>query len=276
MVFCTKCGFENADSSKFCITCGNKLDVNMPGPNPQNNFQNNPEPMDYNPNNQGYEEHHFNNNQQYTENNYNNNNINDSFEQGINNVGNYINDLGNKTKDTITNYRKNKEEKHAQKIQDKNALYYLDGTEAELFAYEDYLEFDFTEDFIRKVTSYWGGVKKIYYYQINSIQKRDAGRALSGSIEFEVQGTVKDRRNIWNFSENQIHYLKEYEAEATALYEFVNQKIIESHKGVTQAQVVKTEDGPLDKLKKSKELLDMGAITPDEYEMIKEKLLKEI
>ncbi|WP_069592613.1 zinc-ribbon domain-containing protein [Methanosphaera sp. WGK6] len=275
MVYCTKCGFENADSSKFCITCGNKLDVNISRPNPQNDFQNNPEPMDYNPNNQGYEEHHFNSNQQYNETNYNNNN--NSFEQGMNDVGNYINDLGNKTQDSILNYRKNKEEKHARKIQDKNALYYLNGREAELFAYEDYLEFDFTEDYFKKITSRWGGVKKIYYHQINSIQKRDAGSLANGSLEFEVQGNVRGKQQrIGNFNENLVHYYKKYEAEATALYEFVNQKIIESHKGVTQAQVVKTEDGPLDKLKKSKELLDMGAISPDEYEMIKEKLLKEI
>ncbi|RLE54685.1 MAG: hypothetical protein DRJ30_04810 [Candidatus Methanomethylicota archaeon] len=38
----------------------------------------------------------------------------------------------------------------------------------------------------------------------------------------------------------------------------------------------KTEISPLDELKKLKELLDIGAITPQEYEEKKRKLLRKI
>ena len=40
--FCTKCGAENSDSSKFCKSCGSPMEVNQPLGNMNNSFPNKP------------------------------------------------------------------------------------------------------------------------------------------------------------------------------------------------------------------------------------------
>lgn len=75
------------------------------------------------------------------------------------------------------------------------ALFYVNGRDASLSVFEDYIELDFTGNIVKQFLSNLGGVKKIYYYQITSIQKRDATVNILGSIEFEVpNGSIK---KIW-------------------------------------------------------------------------------
>lgn len=163
----------------------------------------------------------------------------------------------------------NKKEKNV-----KEALFYINGREAELYVYDDYVELDFTGNVIKKFVSGMGGVKRIYHHQILSIQKRDAGNALLGSIEFEVSGMSKSRRDGKN--ENVVHYEKEYQDEIDNIFEFINKKIIDIHKSkITPVQATNTES-PLDKIEKAKKLLDIGAISQEEFDEIKNKCLKEI
>lgn len=118
-----------------------------------------------------------------------------------------------------------------------------------------------------------GGVKKIYYPQINSIQKRDAGNIVLGSIEFEVPGMSYSGRGGGK-SENIIHYEYYYQDEADKIYEFVNQKILNIQNSTVNTQsTTSNESNTLSELKKAKELLDMGAISQEEFDNIKKELL---
>lgn len=153
-------------------------------------------------------------------------------------------------------------------------LYFMNGLQGTLAVYEDYIEFDFSGSAVKKYMSGFGGVKKVYYHQINSIQKRDATDVVNGTIEFELPGMAA---SAFSQNENLISYLPKYQEEAEKIYDFVNDKILSIHNAKTQpAQVVQNEVSPMAKLKEAKELLDMGIITQEEFDEIKAKCLADM
>ena len=120
----------------------------------------------------------------------------------------------------------------------------------------------------------FGGVKKVYYHQINSIQKRDATDVVNGTIEFELPGMAASR---FSQNENLLTYLPKYQEEANKIYDYVNNKILEINSANSQpTQVVQAEASPMAKLKEAKELLDMGIITQEEFDEIKAKCLADM
>lgn len=154
-----------------------------------------------------------------------------------------------------------------------NALFYIDGREGTLAIFDEFIQLDFTVSTVKKYLSKMGGIKRIYYPQINSIQKRDAGSAILGSIEFELPGMVYSGWDRGK-SENIIHYEYYYQEEADKIYEFVNQKILNIQKNKINPQPnIPNETSVLSEIKKAKELLDMGAITQEEFDDIKKELL---
>lgn len=172
-----------------------------------------------------------------------------------------------------------KEERGKEKVEKEavnrpeNALFYIDGREGTLSVFDEFLQLDFTGSALKKYLSRFGGVKKIYYPQINSIQKRDAGNVLLGSLEFEVPGMSYSGRGGVK-SENIIHYEYYYQEEADKIYEFVNQKILNIQRDIINPQPnIPNEIDVLSEIKKAKELLDMGAITQEEFDNIKKELL---
>ena len=153
-------------------------------------------------------------------------------------------------------------------------LYFMNGLQGTLAIYEDYIEFNFTGGAVKKYMSAFGGVKKVYYNQINSIQKRDATEVINGTIEFELPGMSA---SAFSQNENLITYLPKYQDEADKIYDYVNNKILELNRAQTQpTQVVQNEVSPMAKIKEAKELLDMGVITQEEFDEIKAKYLAEI
>ena len=153
-------------------------------------------------------------------------------------------------------------------------LYFINGLQGTLAIYEDYIEFNFTGGAIKKLQSGFGGVKKVYYHQINSIQKRDANDIVNGTIEFELPGMAASR---FSENENLITYLPKYQEEVDKIYDYVNNKILEINQAKTQpSQVVQNEASPMAKLKEAKELLDMGVISQEEFDEIKSKCLENI
>ena len=153
-------------------------------------------------------------------------------------------------------------------------LYFINGLQGTLAVFEDYIEFNFTGNIVKKFQSGFGGVKKVYYHQINSIQKRDATEVVNGSIEFELPGMAA---SAFSQNENLISYLPKYQDEAEKIYDYVNDKILSIHNVKTQpTQVVQNEVSPMAKLKEAKELLDMGVITQEEFDEIKAKCLADI
>ena len=153
-------------------------------------------------------------------------------------------------------------------------LYFMNGLQGTLAIYEDYIEFDFSGSAVKKYMSGFGGVKKVYYNQINSIQKRDATDMVNGTIEFELPGMAA---SAFSQNENLITYLPKYQDEADKIYDYVDKKILEINQAKTQpAQVVQNEVSPMAKLKEAKELLDLGVITQEEFDEIKAKCLADI
>ncbi|WP_406536094.1 zinc-ribbon domain-containing protein [Methanobrevibacter sp.] len=153
-------------------------------------------------------------------------------------------------------------------------LYFMNGLQGTLAIFEDYIEFDFSGSAMKKYMSGFGGVKKVYYHQINSIQKRDATDIVNGTIEFELPGMAA---SAFSQNENLITFLPKYQDEANKIYDFVNNKILEINQAKTQpSQVVQTEVSPMAKLKEAKELLDMGVITQEEFDEIKAKCLADL
>ena len=112
----------------------------------------------------------------------------------------------------------------------------MNGLQGTLAVYEDYIEFDFSGSAVKKYMSGFGGVKKVYCPQINSIQKRDATDVVNGTIEFELPGMAA---SAFSQNENLISYLPKYQEEAEKIYDFVNDKILSIHNAKTQpTQVV--------------------------------------
>ena len=170
--------------------------------------------------------------------------------------------------------KKGKEKVEKEKVnRPDNALFYIDGREGTLAIFDEFIQLDFTGSMLKQYLSRMGGVKKIYYPQINSIQKRDAGNLTTGTLEFEVPGMSYSGRGGGK-SENVIHYEYYYQEEADKIYEFVNQKILNIQKNKMNPQSnTPNESSALSELKKAKELLDMGAITQEEFDNIKKELL---
>lgn len=153
-------------------------------------------------------------------------------------------------------------------------LYFINGLQGTLAIFEDYIQFDFSGSAVKKYMSAFGGIKKVYYHQINSIQKRDATDIVNGTIEFELPGMSA---SAFSQNENLITYLPKYQEEADKIYEYVDKKILEINQVNAQpAQVVQNEVSPMAKLKEAKELLDMGIITQEEFDEIKAKCLADM
>lgn len=162
---------------------------------------------------------------------------------------------------------------HVNHERPEGALYFINGLQGTLAVFEDYIELNFTGNFLKRYQSRGGGVKKVYYHQINSIQKRDATELINGTIEFELPGMAA---TAFNTSENLITYLPKYQDEVNKIYDFVNDKILAIHQGSSQPQVVQNEVSPMAKLKEAKELLDMGVISQEEFDDIKAKCLEQM
>jgi len=155
-----------------------------------------------------------------------------------------------------------------------DCLYFINGLQGTLAIFEDYIEFDFSGGPVKKYLSRFGGVKKVYYHQINSIQKRDATEVINGTIEFELPGMAA---SAYTKNENLITFLPKYQDEADKIYEYVNNKILEINNAKSQpTQIVQNETSSMAKLKEAKELLDMGVITQEEFDEIKAKCLADI
>ena len=123
MVFCSNCGSEVEDGSKFCPSCGNQMD--------------------------------------------------DSAQPENNSTGSLFGDIkkgGLNVKKKLDNYAHG-EYKEIERPE--GCLYFMNGLQGTLAIYDDYIEFDFTGGKVKKYLSAFGGVKKVYYNQINSIQKRE-------------------------------------------------------------------------------------------------------
>lgn len=124
------------------------------------------------------------------------------------------------------------------------------------------------------------GSKTFYYADLTSLQFREPDKNLNGFIQFEFPGAQSGSR-IQNFlSENSFTFSVHVLPSMLEIYRFISQRIHEEKHSMRSvpgehAPIVSTAShlAPLDELKKLKELLDLGAITQEEFDQKKKQLL---
>lgn len=112
------------------------------------------------------------------------------------------------------------------------------------------------------------GEKKIYFKNITALEFRKPTALITGYIQLSILGSVESRNGIKGTAqdENSILFWKSDALEGEEL-----KKIIENN--INKKEKENDSISNLDELKKLKELLDLGAITPDEFETKKKELL---
>lgn len=153
-------------------------------------------------------------------------------------------------------------------------LYLLKGQNGQLYVYENKIEIT------RKglcAFAYQGlkGTKTIPISEIKNIQLKLA-KAFYGYIQFAVGGSIEDK---WGLSgayrdENTITFKSAFNKRAQDIKDYIENIIL--NKGNPQAAACTSTSGTnevTDEIKKYKELLDIGAITPEEFDKKKKQLL---
>ena len=121
------------------------------------------------------------------------------------------------------------------------------------------------------------GDKTIYYTDITSVQYKQPGKIAGGYLQFSLPGGNENRGGLLSAmsDENTIAIISQPQimAQAEKAVEFLNQKIREVKTRAQQPAAVVQQVSAADELKKFKELLDMGAITQEEFDAKKKQLL---
>lgn len=121
-------------------------------------------------------------------------------------------------------------------------------------------------------SNFFGGTKEIFYSDIIGVQYKEAGSVVAGYIQFETaSGRAKDNFNNENSFTFSDAYLKN--EVASQVVNFVRAKVREARAPQAAPVQVVQQVSAADELKKLKDLLDAGAITQEEFDEQKKKLL---
>lgn len=121
-------------------------------------------------------------------------------------------------------------------------------------------------------SNFFGGTKEIFYSDIIGVQYKEAGSVVAGYIQFETaSGRAKDNFNNENSFTFSDAYLKN--EVASQVVNFVRAKVREARAPQAAPVQVVQQTSAADELKKLKDLLDAGAITQEEFDEQKKKLL---
>jgi hypothetical protein len=116
------------------------------------------------------------------------------------------------------------------------------------------------------------GTKQLPFTSMTAVQFKPAGM-LSGYIQFTVLGGNEAKGGVFQAAgdENTIMFTKKEQDEANRLKQLVEGKIRETQAGKTSStQPLKSA---AEQIREFKELLDMGAITQEEFDQKKSQLL---
>lgn len=116
------------------------------------------------------------------------------------------------------------------------------------------------------------GKKQIYYSDCIGVQFKKAGLKL-GYIQIETASSNSGSRFVMNYSSDENTFVwdgmkinNDYMEE---VFEYIKERI-----DIVKHASQRSTFSPTDEIKKYKELLDMGAITPEEFEAKKKQLLE--
>lgn len=118
------------------------------------------------------------------------------------------------------------------------------------------------------------GERKIFYKDISSVQFKPSTKVLSGFIEFYFAGHNTQKQGGGLFAgttnDNRFTFYNRYLPEMLKINEYVQAQI---NRPSTVAVEATPEASAADELRKYKQLLDDGIITPEEFAAKKKQLL---
>lgn len=156
---------------------------------------------------------------------------------------------------------------------DPNALYFVDTFTSTLTVYQDHCIITAKKNAATLLISnnFFSGAKKFYYADLITVQFREAGKLTDGYIEFEYPGSRSGNNGGAYTSENAFTFASDKNEQMRGICDFIERRIREE-KDARRAPAPAAPSA-MDELRKLKELLDMGAITQDEFDQKKKQLL---
>jgi len=118
------------------------------------------------------------------------------------------------------------------------------------------------------------GAKKVPFTSITAVHFKERGKIMSGVLQFSILGVAAAASGLSGAAEDKYAVMfanKEEEKKAMQIRDFVDEKI--SSGGALGGTTVINEKSPAEEVKALKELLDMGVLTQEEFDMKKKELL---
>lgn len=116
------------------------------------------------------------------------------------------------------------------------------------------------------------GEKTIYYSDVLSVQFK-RGNLQLGYLQLETASSAMNNKSDNFFNENTFTFDGDLEVQMDEVQKYVKQKVDEAKKQKNAPIVVAGAVSNADELKKFKDLLDMGIITQEEFDVKKKQLL---
>lgn len=148
------------------------------------------------------------------------------------------------------------------------------GYNGQIYVYEDHLVIE-RKGFLATAAAGFAGSKTIPFSAIQSVQFKDAGAMVNGYIQFAVLGGVEKRGGITNAvsDENSVVFTRKMQDGADRVRNYVEKAILNRENAPVERSAPAEAPSVADEIKKFKDLLDMGAITQEEFDAKKKQLL---
>lgn len=118
------------------------------------------------------------------------------------------------------------------------------------------------------------GAKKVPFSSITAVHFKERGKITSGILQFSILGVATANSGMMNAAEDKYAIMfanKEEENVAKQIRDFIDEKI--SGGNMLGGTTIVNEKSPAEEVKALKELLDMGALTQEEFDIKKKELL---
>ena len=150
-------------------------------------------------------------------------------------------------------------------------LYKIETSDAKLFVYKDKVEIT-RQGFTGFLLHGFAGTKSIPIASIQAVQFKEPGTITVGFIQFTILGGIESKKGLLDAmsDENTIRFFDEQLETARKIKEYIESCIIARN---TPQSAPQQQVSAADEVIKYKQLLDMGAISQEEFDTLKKKLL---